>query len=50
LTSYRRAANHYLAGLAAACLVALPFIGPGAIVIWVLTAVTMHALAPRRGG
>jgi hypothetical protein len=47
--TYRRTANHYLAGLAAACLVALPFIGLGAIVIWLVTAVTMLGLAPRRG-
>jgi hypothetical protein len=50
LTSYRRAANHYIAGLAVACLIVLPYVGAGAIVVWALTAVAIHALAPRRRG
>jgi hypothetical protein len=42
----REATNRYLGWLAVACLIIFPFIGVGAIVIWVLTALGMHGIRP----
>jgi len=38
------ATNRYLGWLGVACLIILPFIGPGAIVIWALTAMTLYGI------
>jgi hypothetical protein len=49
---YKNATDRYLAWLGLACLITLPFIGFGAILIWATTAFTLYGVTAsllRRG-